>query len=455
MRSFLGCLFLVATVAAHAQSGTDGNISWSIVDSTLTISGAGAMPSYIRGGYRKNSFTAVVIENGVTTIGNNAFAYCHTLTSVTIPNSVISIEGGAFDDCINLRDVTIPNSVTSIGVGAFANCNSLTSIIIPSSVTFMEDNAFYNCVNLKTIDVDKNNSVYTSENGVMFSKTKNTLVKYPNGKTDKNYVISNSVTSIGNLAFAGCYNLISIIIPNSVTSIGDGAFWGCSNLTSVVIPNSVASIGEVAFNECINLKSVTFGDSIVSIGDLAFAGCSSLKSITIPKSVTSIVGTTFIACMDLISERFPYIETDSVNCRSSLISINVDDNNIAYKSENGVLFDKAKSELMQYPVGRQDKNYIIPNSVTTIGWSAFAGCRKLMSVTIPASVKTIGNFSFRECNSLSEIINHAITPQSVDIYTFHNANKSKCTLRVPAESIEDYRAAEVWKDFANIEPITR
>ena len=168
----------------------------------------------------KENLMRIILPANLTSIGEWAFAYCHSLTSITIPNSVTSIGIQAFWKCYSLTSVTIPNSVTSIGDEAFRDCSSLTSIIIP-----------------------------------------------------------NSVTSIGGFAFAGCSSLTSITIPNSVTSIGNCAFYGCSSLTSVTIPNSVTSIGGFAFEGCSSLTSVTIPNSVTSIGWGAFRDCSSLTSI--------------------------------------------------------------------------------------------------------------------------------------------------------------------------------
>ena len=193
-----------------------------------------------------------VVYNGttcsVTSIGNYAFYYCSGLTSVTIGNSVTSIGNGAFWGCSGLTSITIPNSVTSIGNYAFSGCSGLTSVTIPNSVTSIGTDAFSGCSGLTSIKVATNNSKYDSRdncNAIVETAT-NALIG-----GCKNTVIPNSVTSIGDCAFAYCEGLTSIDIPNSVTSIGFQAFKDCSGLTSVTIPNSVTSIGSGAFCNCI------------------------------------------------------------------------------------------------------------------------------------------------------------------------------------------------------------
>ncbi|MDE6899991.1 MAG: leucine-rich repeat domain-containing protein, partial [Oscillospiraceae bacterium] len=211
-------LSLLPVTARAASSGTCGtNLNWTLGDDgTLTISGTGAMEDY---GYTfdtsapwgMDSVQTLIIQNGVTSIGDYAFDDCTKLTSVTIPNSVTSIGASAFSNCSSLTSVTIPGSVTSIGERAFFCCNNLTSVTIPGSVT-----------------------------------------------------------SIGERAFRGCDNLTSVTIPGSMTSIGTYAFAYCSGLTSVTIQEGVASIGDSAFRECINLEYVSIPGSINRIEDGAF-----------------------------------------------------------------------------------------------------------------------------------------------------------------------------------------
>ena len=177
--------------------------------------------------------TSVNIPNGVTSIGDYAFDDCVNLASITIPDSVTSIGKSAFDGCTDLASITIPNSVTSIGDYAFNWCKSLTSITIPDSVTSIGLDVFSACTNLASINVSEKNENYSSIDGIFFNKNITELIKYPAAKTISEYSVPNSVTSIGNSAFASCENLASITIPNSVTSIGLDAFMQCKNLANI------------------------------------------------------------------------------------------------------------------------------------------------------------------------------------------------------------------------------
>ena len=376
----------------------------------------------------KKEGTEYLILQGVESIGEFAFSDCRSLTNITIPNSVTSIGVDAFYYCTSLTNITIPNSVTSIGGKAFLFCRSLTSITIPDSVTSIGYNAFFNCESLTSINVDSNNEKYMSDNGVLYTKDKKTLIQYPSKKEGTEYLIlqgvesigesafnectgltnitiPDSVTSIGNFAFCECTSLTRIIIPDSVTSIGNFAFSYCTSLTSITISNSVTSIGKYAFKYCSNLTSITIPSSVISIREYAFECCSNLTSITIPNSVTSIENFAFSYCTSLTSITIPNSVTSigygAFHCCTSLTSINVDSNNEKYMSDNGVLYTKDKKTLIQYPSKKEGTEYLILQGVESIGDYAFEGCENLINITIPDSVTSIGDDAFYKCDSLS------------------------------------------------------
>ena len=281
----------------------EDNLTWKLYeDGTLNISGTGAMKDYnstdnLSPAYMNSSVKKVVIEEGVTNIGNWAFSECSSLTSITIPDSVTNIGAAAFDSCGSLTSITIPGSVTSIGTGAFYNCSGLTSITIPDSVTNIGAAAFDSCGSLTSIVIP--NSVTSIESYAFSACSSLTSITIPD-----------SVTSIGNNAFDSCSSLTSITIPDGVTSIESYAFYNCSGLTSITIPDSVTNIGAVAFDSCTSLTSITIPDSVTSIESYAFYNCSGLTSITIPDSVTNIGAAAFDSCTSL--------KTISLSCKSSL-----------------------------------------------------------------------------------------------------------------------------------------
>ena len=406
------------------------------------------------------------IPDGVKEIYSSAFKDCENLTSIIIPNSVRNIRSWAFYHCTSLTSITIPNGVKNIEDDAFRGCTGLTTITIPKSVKDIECDAFGRCSCLISIDVDENNSVYSSEDGILFNKDKTVLIRCPEAKKNisckfpynitriehnafadcknltsmmindsvteigysvfKNCIgltavtIPNGVTEIGYHAFSGCIGLASVAIPNSVTTIESCAFENCESLTSVKIPDSVTSIGSSAFKNCSNLTSINIPDSIKEIQSSVFSGCINLTSVTIPDGVTSIedyafggcggncTGCNSVGCTKLSTFAIPKnvtkIEVHSFHNCQDLTSINVDSDNPAFCSENGVLFDKSKTTLLKYPSGKTDTNYIIPDTIIQIGEYAFKDCQKLTSVTIPSSVTSIENLSFVGCTNLISII---------------------------------------------------
>ena len=212
------------------------------------------------------------------------------------------------------------------------------------------------------------------------------------------------VTSIDFYAFFGCTGLTKITIPNTVTLIGSSAFQYCHSLTSIIIPDSVTSIGSSAFKYCLSLTSISIPDSVTSIASWAFYGCSGLTSITIPNSVTSIEGYAFYGCTGLtnvtIGNSVTSIGYGAFRGCTGLTAFNVASNNSAYSSLDGVLFNKAQTELISFPAGKTGA-YTVPSSVTSIGSFAFYGCTGLTSITIPNSVTSIGNSAFDGCTNLT------------------------------------------------------
>lgn len=315
---------LAAEIVDSGECGAQGsNVTWTLSEegptNTLTIRGTGKMADYSSDSpppWIPQSVDKIVIENGVTSIGDLAFVSCEFATSVSVPSSVTSIGLSAFAYCRRLPYIMIPDSVStigdwaffasglenvfmpegviSIGENAFADCDLLKSVIVPSSVK-KASNSFPACDNLREILVGRNSTTFRSIDGVLFSQNGTKLVQYPAGKSGSTYVFPKGVTSIGNGAFSGCRELTSITIPEGVTEIPEEAFEYCDRLASVTIPESVTFIGEQAFAEC-DLTSVTIPGGVTSIEEYTFLGCARLKSIIIPKSVVSIGDHAFWLC---------------------------------------------------------------------------------------------------------------------------------------------------------------
>ena len=336
--------------------------------------------------------------------------YNYTTNNDTITITRYTGPGGA---------LTIPSiinglPVTSVGDFAFAGCPNLTSVTISNNITKIGEGPFAGCPSLSVITVDPHNAFCSIVDGVLFDKNQTTLIQYPAGKAGSYYAITNSVTRIGNGAFADCNNLTSITIPTNVTSIGAESFYSCSNLTSVTIPNSVTGIGADAFYYCTSLTGVTIPDSVTNIDSETFRGCSSLTSLTTGNGVTSIAYNAFWGCTSVTNVTIGYSVTNigsggstcdgfgALDACTSLPAITVDPLNPAYSSLGGVLLDKTQTTVIEYPVGKAGA-YTIPNSVTSIGAGAFYECSSLTSVTIPNSVTSIGSSAFSSCTSLNSI----------------------------------------------------
>ena len=322
-------LGLVETAWA-ASSGTCGDkLTWSLSDDgTLTISGTGKMKDYgdnygmsVAPWYVGSSqVKTVIIEDGVTSIGDRAFDGCTKLTRVVIPDSVTSIGYSSFRGCYSLPSVAIPDSVTSIGDSAFAYCKVLTGITLSGSVTSIGSCAFQSCDSLTSVTM-QNGVTDIGDNAFTYCKNL-TSVTIPNSVktigTSAFYncagltrvTIPSSVTRIEQDTFKGCSGLTSVTISAGVTSIESGAFRDCTSLTSVTIPGSVTSIEGYAFAYCSALTSLIIHDGTTSIGISAFMNCTSLGSVTIPRSVTDIGGYAFGSCRSLADVYYGGTETD-------------------------------------------------------------------------------------------------------------------------------------------------
>ena len=437
----------------------EDNLTWKLYeDGTLNISGTGVMKDYNSDdnpspAYWNTIVRKIVIEDGVTSIGDAAFYNCTSLTSITIPDSVTSIGASAFFYCTSLTSITIPDSVTSIGASAFFYCTSLTNITLSNNITNIGNDAFYSCSSLTSI------------------------------------TIPSSVTNIEDFTFYGCWNLTSITIPDSITSIGRSAFRDCSSLTSITIPDSVTSIGDSAFYDCSSLTSITIPDSVTSIGNYAFDNCKNLKTISLSCKST-LKRSDFGNKADLVSYTNEHTLTKTEakaatctengnkeywtceHCKKYFLSDDTNpetakaveqsefiipalnhknaiiqnaseptetapgysgdrycpdcdtvfekgytywnEDNLTWKLyEDGTLNISGKGAMKDYnsddnpsPASQKKdsvKKVVIEDGVTSIGDSAFSYCSSLTNITIPDSVTSIGDSAFSGCWDLTSI----------------------------------------------------
>lgn len=398
--------------------------------------------------------TSIIIPQGVTFIGEQAFEFCSlksitlpssiseiedytfqmcsSLTEVLIPNGVTRIGNGAFTGCSSLTSIIIPETVTEIGESAFEDCSSLTSITIPKNVTYIGKNAFRGCISITSIIVDKDNPRYDSRNNCNAIIWKNTLKL-----GCQNSFIPQGVTSIADGAFEDCTSLESINIPDSVTHIGQKAFYNTgiynnnsnwskgflyidkcliavkeikqrnlhSNLqfehypTQCIVNEGTLVIGDYAFKECEHLVDITLPKSIITIGNHAFDGCITLRIINIPDGIQHI-GFCAFNKTELYSDDSNwdkdvlYINQCLIKARPSIVECVIRDNTVLIA--NGAF-------TSSWPQDSSLVSVTIPNSVYSIGSSAFYECKSLTAINIPNSITTIEDDTFAGCYSLNSV----------------------------------------------------
>ncbi len=302
---FLLVLALIPLTSKADDSGSCGeNVTYKYEESTktLTLSGTGPMTDLLNGDYLpwgiyKNEIIYVIIEDGITSIGSNAFYCCSSMVSITIPTSVVSIGNFSFCGCESLKDITIPKDVKSIGAHAFGGCEELRYVTLPSNVSIISEGTFSDCHLLSSVEIPEG---VTTIGKYAFKDCKNLkTIKLPNsiisieegcfyGSGLTTITIPNLVTSINKFTFQYCRDLKSIVIPNSVTSIQHDAFCFCSSLGSIDIPNSMESIEDYAFGYCVSLSSVNLPKSVKTIGAGSFCECTGLKTISFPENLKII-----------------------------------------------------------------------------------------------------------------------------------------------------------------------
>ena len=433
-------LVLIASVSAIYASDTQVDGIWYDFDSstkTASVTYRGSSYNSYEGEYSGSvTIPETVTYNGttysVTTVGRAAFYKCPGLTSVTIPNSVTFIGGSAFEYCSGLTSVTIPNSVTTIGDGAFEDCSGLTSVIIlPDSVTYFGTEVFNNCSSLTSIVWNiKNCADFSSQTEGPFYDILSQITSFTFGE---------SVQHIPARLCYGMSKLLSVTIPNSVASIGKYAFLSCSSLTSVTLTaisvedfcngqvNNLLYKAGVHCNRQIQIDGkdiveITIPNSVTSIGDNAFYKCSGLTSV-----VWNIK-----KCADFSS----YSQSPFYTINSQITSFT---------------FGEGVQHIPAYLCNNMRLTSVtIPNSVTSIGSSAFIACYSLTSITIGESVTSIGDEAFGSCLYLTSINSLAEEPPLLgkDVY---KAVSGSIPVYVPCGSVSAYKSARYWKNFTNIQ----
>ena len=349
----------------------------------------GAMYNYGYNPFHKNNIWSpwkknehiekVIINDGVTSIGNGAFIGCSNLRSITIPDSVQYIGISAFSGCKSLADIDIPEGIRQIRQETFQSCKSLERVNIPESVEEIEKDAFLGCSGLTNVRIPQNVTYIGS--GAFSNCSSLTEITLPDG-----------LTEIESGTFSSCTNLKTINIPDSITRIGRGAFaktsWMDSqdrfvivnnilieykgNEETVRIPDGVICIGDAAFAQSPIVANVIIPDSVTDIGKYAFERCAQLEQIIIPDSVTNIGDEAFVFCKTLSKVKLP----NKLTCISKALFLGCE--NIT--------------------------EIVIPETVTFIGNSAFQRCKKLKKVSLPENLAEIGSDAFNDCEQLSDLV---------------------------------------------------
>ena len=433
------------------------------------------------------SLTSVSIPSAVTSIGTSAFEGCTALKSVSFTSNgnLINIEKSAFSGCSALQSVSLPNGVKSIGEEAFNQCSKLTSISIPSGLRSLGKSAFADCDGLKKTSYLHDKAYYlgnsTNPYVVLFSLTDTSITSFQiNEKTKFIYGgvfyncsnltsvnIPSGLRGIGgsafysktirvditdmnswlNIDFSDNYSnplymgangevslylngtlVTEVSIPSSFTKVKDSVFAGYKKLTSVTIPDTVTSIGDSAFSNC-SMTSIVIPNRVTSIGKHAFSGCELLTSIAIPSSVSSIGIEAFRGCSGLT--RVDITDMDSwlnIDFDSSFYT------NPLYCAHNLYLNGELVTEVT-IPSGSDIKD------------NAFAGCTSLTSIVLPETTTLIGRTAFWDCTNLTSITILATTPPTLGGQTFENCTKA--VIYVPASSVETYKTASLWTDYAD------
>ncbi|PIF02424.1 MAG: hypothetical protein CR996_00090 [Draconibacterium sp.] len=411
--------------------------------------------------YSCKDITQVNLPASITYIGDKAFYLCEGMTQINLPASITNIGKEAFAYTHNLASIQLPENLTVIEYKAFFDSDLTGEVVLPASLERCELKAFGICKNLTAITVNSANPYYSSNAGVLFNHSQDTLLQYPIGRTNTQYTLPHTVKVVEEYAFYDARNLQTITFNEGLKKIKKEGFHNCSALTSINLPASLNKLGDGAFSYCSNIETVSIGKNLVSIGSSAFRSCDKLESYT------------------------------------------VDPANDNYASDNGILFNKGRTILIAYPPNKAGATYDVPAGVTTLERSAFYinknletinlpeglllikgsvfnGCNKLSSITLPNSLTSIGNGCFGSTKLLTELsipanvkslgatifqytYNRLTTltvmvqnPDDINLETGNYGTfafsfaRDQCTLKVPAGCKAKYEAHSEFNQFKEI-----
>lgn len=442
---------VVVSVPVEAKDYEENGFSYQVSKKEAIVTGAKIsgrqlnIPSTLGGfpvtkidysAFQKSNFVEVTIPDSVTEIrsrafrnskkmksirlpqnlrslGSYAFSGCNALSSISLDGKLTSIQDGVFHNCISLKKITLPSSVEKIGDSAFENCYKLNSIKLSKKLRSIGEDAFYHDYALKSITIPS--KVTSVGDSAFYACSDLTTVRFNSGNV-----------KLGEGVFRRCTSLKKAVLPKKINSVPESAFEGCSKLSKVTLPKTVSIIKRRAFANCTSLKKITLNSRIYALGDQAFAGSglqkikmndnmqfvgngafqgTDIRSISLKSKVTFIGNRVFANCEKLKRVDIPAsvngINPGAFNNCVSLRAINVAAGNKNYCSVAGVLYNKSKTKLIQYPLHKTSRSFRTPGSLQQIRANAFSENPYLRSVTISAG--TIGRYAFSDMRNLSSV----------------------------------------------------
>ena len=372
---------------------------------------------------------SVIFEPGWLETGASMFENCNDLYEVILPEGLLVIKGNTFLNCKAIESISFPSSLMIIGSGAFSGCERLDNLTFPKSIESIESSAFSSCISLKSIDFTNVKSIGSSA--------------FRQCTSLESIELPETINIIGDSAFSGCTRLSSVKLSENLSAIGASCFNGCKWLTSIDIPESVTSIGYSAFSQCISLESVKLPEKLLTLSSYCFSGCESLKLIRIPDTISSLSMSVFEDCTSLYNVELPskLIEIQRWAFRGCTSLTTID-----FPNSLEEISDSAFEDCSSL------KEIVLPKFLTVLNYDAFKNCSGLETIIINSiglsRWASSGYTVFSGCSSLKTLICHTVKPATLygDNFSYFDPSFE---IRVPSESVEAYKAAKYWSDYAS------